>query len=361
MARRSRSRSSTRLRFGLAAAALIILTGLVVSGLVSSARSNKVYVEVMNHSVAAQANSISIPQQDNGSALTSLMGELTLLTRAQITRAFDDLVYRTQLVVDASSIMPGDGASHHAGQRFAQIQAERALGVAKIRAAVDGLMGLQPFTVVGAPASAQLVLAPLTQAEASALAAAGGALIQRADGEMLALKVALARGPGHVHLRNTAFVVDPSIFSVAAMDTLFRNLMTTPHLTPVISLSLVGATLIPSPLPTTSTSGVVNEPPTNSLGVTAVIANTGNAVARDTVVVMTVTSPSSFASSSSRAIGSVDAGGSLALRSPSVSVTPGSTVTVHISIHAPGSGVALTRTYRVAIAQATPAPPPSAG
>jgi len=361
MARRSRSRSSTRLRFTIVVVAMLVLTILVVSGLVSSARSNKSYVALMNHSVAAQANSISVAQERNGIALTAFVSEMTLLTRAQITRAFDDLVYRTQVEANAASIMPGSGASHEAGLRFAKIQSERALGVAKLRAAVDGLLGLQSYPVVGAPASTQVRIAALSQTQASALGAYGGALIQRADFEMAALKRALIKAPDHVHLRNTDFVADPSIISVAAMDTLLGHLIATPALAPTISLSLIGATLTPSPLPTTNTSGVVSEGPTTSLGVTVVIANHGNAVARGTVLTMSVSSGSTLTSNSVRATGSVDPASSLALTTPLVTVRPGTIVTLHISVQAPGSGPALTRSYTVSVAQATLTPPTVAG
>lgn len=337
--------------------ALLVLTGLVLSGLISSARSNRGYSEVMNHSVAAQANSISLAQERNGIALTSLMTELPLLTRAQITRAFDDLVYRTQVEAQAASIMGGGGASHNAGQRFAQIQSERAQGVAMIRRAIDGALGLEPFAVIGAPVSNQTTISALNQTQAASLGASAGALIQRADLSMASLKAALRSSPGQVRLRNTTFVADPSIFSVASMTSLLGRLSSTPALAPTISLSLLGVTFTPAPLPTTNTTGVVSESPTTSLGVTAIVANHGNAIARGTTLAISVSARSLATPAIAHAVGTVDAGGSLALSTPLVAVVPGSLVTVRMSVRSPGSGLPLVRSYRVSIAQATPSPP----
>ncbi len=360
MARRSRTRSRTRLRYVLLVLALVVLTALIISGLVSSARSNKGYVTVMNHSVAAQANSISLAQERNGVALSSLMGELHLLTRAQITRAFDDLVYRTTVEAQAASIMPGVGPSHDAGTRYALIQTERAQGVASLRKAVDGLLGLQPYPVVGAPPSAQVVIAPLNQSQASAIGASGGALIERADNQMRSLRLALAASPGHVHLHNTTFVADPSIFSVASMDALFAQLRATASLDPVISPALVGVTFTPSPLPTTTTSGVVALGPTTTLSATVVVANHGNAPARGVIVTMNVSPASAQGPSSARATGSVAPASSAALTTSTLTVVPGMTISVTISVVTPGASAPISRTYRVSIAQATPSPPTTA-
>ena len=144
------------------------------------------------------------------------------------------------------------------------------------------------------------------------------------------------------------------------MDALCAQLRATPSLDPVISLSLVGVTFTPSPLPTTTTGGVVALGPTSSLSATVVVANPGNAEARGVIVTMSVTPSAPQGPSSARATGSVAPGSSAALTTSMVPVMPGTTISVTISVVAPGGSTPISRIYRVSIAQATPSPPTTA-
>jgi len=315
-------------------ALVLLLVGLVLNGVVSAATSSTSYVELVNRSFAAQANSVFEAQQVEGNQLSALLRTMPTLDRPTLALRLDTLVAATTPQVDVASMAASPPPSRDVGPGVASVVAERAKGVALIRQAVDGLLGIIPASPQGstAPTSAPALL---SASEAASMLSTAGNDIAAADRAIGPLRARLAASPGHAHLIRSVFVSDATLLSPSTMTGLVGALQSSSSLQVRHQLTLTTFAVVPAPLPTPLAFHMVQLPPTSSLMVTATVQNLGNVTESSVVVIATLTSPLGVPLGTAKATGTVSVGGAVTLDLGSLKVTPGTDVVLTITLLPP--------------------------
>ncbi|MGH9090737.1 MAG: hypothetical protein ACRDZR_05045, partial [Acidimicrobiales bacterium] len=232
---------------------------------------------------------------------------------------------------------------------FAAVMEARARGVALVRHAVGGLLGLGHAgrSRLGASAAA----ARLTRA---------GTDLERADTAYARVRRAFLSAPGNARLPRSRWVADPSGWSSGPVQDLADALTQTPGLDPSHRMVLVPGTvhIVPAAVPPAVHPGGPSVVlPTRSLQVDAVVANDGN-VTEHGVRVTAAVMPQGAGRAASRATEvSVLPGGSVAVSFPSLAVAPGRTYTLTVAVDPPPGQTDRSSTsasYALRVAEPTP-------
>ncbi len=348
MARRRRSRTkSVNARLVVVAVLVLGLAALVINGIVSAARSSSSYEALINQSFAVQANSVIAAQTVQGRELTSLLKNAPGFSRSALQQTLSILTRSTESSASQASIAASPPPSGSVGSTFSAIVRDRAQATLLIQQSITGLLGLTGIPQTGS------AHALLTSAQATDQLSQAGALLMAADVADLPLHKTLLSAPGHAVMHQSPFVTDSGLLTRSAMAQLVSLLETSASLTASHQLSLLSASLAPSPLPTSSASNTITMPPTSSLVVTVVIKNLGNVGENPVAVQATITPGQGGVPSIARGTTSVSAGGTVSLQLPQLTLVPGSTVTLSVALSpAPGQTTrsGLTQTYNVVVA-----------
>ncbi len=354
MARRRRSKSwKVSPRLLVVGVLILILLGLVVNGIISSARSSNSYETLVNQSFGLQANSIISAQKIQGQQLGALLVNAPSMTRSELTQQLNALLLTTDQSQKNAQRAASPPPSGGAGSAFASVVSDRAQGVTLIEQGIAGLLGLNGPS--GTPTSVALLSA--TQSSADLKRAAG--LLSSAQRALPAIRSSLVHAPGKVLLHRSPFVIDPSLLTNSSMDQLVLSLSTSSTLTVTQQLSLSTVSLTPTPLPVVGAINTITLPPAHSLTVTLVVTNNGN-VGENPVVATAELSPAGVGLSQRvKVSSSVGAGGVVSLVLPVLRLTPGTTVTLVVTLNpAPGQQdrTGLTRSFTVVVAPASSPP-----
>ncbi len=179
-------------------------------------------------------------------------------------------------------------------------------------------------------------------------------VLQSADASWAACRRTLRRAPGSALLPASTWMSDPGLWDDAALGRLVAALVGSATLAPVHRLALGTFSTDPASVP--GASGVSVLPPTRTLHVTVVLADRGNVDEAGVRVVVTAVPQGTGPEATTRATTSVrmstdiGAGDSVALSPPPLSVRPGTSYVLGITVTPPeaGAGASASLSLRVA-------------
>ena len=274
------------------------------------------------------------------------MASLTTLGRDRVRSELGSLAGATaQVAGEAAALAPPDPTVNG----FAGVMEARARGVAQVRQAVGGLLGLGPA------GRARLG----TAAAAAQLTGAGGVL-EQADADYARVRREFLSAPGNARLPRSRWVAHASGWTPAPVQDLVVALTQTPGLAPDHRMVLVPGTvhIVPAAVPPALHPGGPSVVlPTRSLQVDATVANDGNVAEHGVRVTASVTPQGPGRADSRTLEASVAPGGSVALAFPALAVAPGSTYTLAVAVDPPPGQADRSGTsasYAVRIAPPTP-------
>jgi hypothetical protein len=334
----------------------------LVGGLLREHSQSSAYERALDRSYAAQARLVVEESNRLDVQLRALLRTMSRQTRTSLELELDTLVRSAGSLAEEASTAASPSPSGSAGVDIAVAMADRADAARMLRSAVDGLLGMSPLPVAGAPgtstpgAPVQRLSVPAAAAE---LARAGRILVE-GDKSYAAGRRALRRAPGHALLPASAWSNRVAIPSTTGALALANALVGSSSLAAVHRIELVTHALALTPAPVPSSGGatpagpVAVLPPTGRIGLSVVVANAGNVTERGIVVRVSVRS-SGQSGPTSAAAGAVKGGVAGAAHSEAssrVALSPGSSISVTL----PAIPVVPGRRYTIAVRVDPPVP-----
>ena len=270
--RRRRSRPG---RLILVICALLVLA-LLIGGIARIGHQSGPYDASLNRSFATQGAVLVDESNLTASSLRHLMAVTTGLSRRMLQADLDGLATQaSDQGTRAASLAAGGGVQG----LFALVFAERAQGVTDLRAALDGLLDMQPLPVAGAPALVTRVratTASLSSTQASNRIAAAGTVLSRADHTYAALRRTLAHAAGHARLPASRWISDPGVWQIGTVTATVNQIAAALPVSHQLVLSVVQVTPPALPSPTgVATPGVSDISPTRAVVLNVVLTNAG--------------------------------------------------------------------------------------
>lgn len=290
---------------------IVVIVGVVVIASIAEINAQSgPYRRMVNRSFGALASPLVNASTQTGRDLATTMRNAagTSSTRAGLQQMLDHVVNEaTAQSGDAANLVP-PAAVGSLDQQLVAVFAERAAAATAARTTVDGLLGLVPLPVAGAPPAPTPAPAPsLTTAQAAAALSAVGAQIHEADVDYAAVRRALARAPGPVRLPRSSWVTGPAaaaplgqaqlaaappaLMASSALGVVHKLLISAVGLSPP-ALGSSGPGTVgdncanPSSRPASPPASLL--PPTRKLSGQVTVTNCGNVVEKGVVVSMTV-------------------------------------------------------------------------
>jgi hypothetical protein len=348
--RRSRRRLAP-FTSGLIVAGLVLF--LLIGGVVFIGQGSGPFHSSVDQSFAQQANVLANQSNAAGASFRSLMSTMPSLRRARLQADLDALVADTAVASRRADELTPPTPVGTVSASFQSALAERSHAAAALRRAVDGLLGMTPLPSVGAAAASGVAAAAngsvprgLSAAQATDAIAAVGPLLERADRGYASARRALAGGPGNARLARSRWITDPVIFGAGAVGTLVDELTGSPTLAPDVDVRLVAVRLTPPvvpPAPPTpgqaptapTTPGVSVLSPTHRLIVTPSIDNVGNVAEPGLALTVTLQPLPRGKVITLRRNVSLAPGGSVTVVLPALSVRPGVTYGLTVTVNPP--------------------------
>ena len=332
----------------------MLVLALVIGGALKIGAGSTAYWRNVDRSFAGQVRALVPESRGVRAELATFVPSMPGETRTKVEATLDTLVRSADRMATAVAAAATPAPAAGAGQDVVEGFADRARAVQMVRAAVDGLLGMAPLPVLGAPHVSPTPVVSLSGSASSAELVRAGALLRAADRLYASGRRALLGAPGHAALPRSAWVAGSgrSSWTAAFGQDLVSALVASPQLAPTQQVVLVtqAIALTPVPVPpaatastTTSTGtstssspggggGTPVVPPTHRLGVTAVVADQGN-IADDGLTVQAQVQPSSGGPSTRRSARvDVTPGGSVAVDLKSLPVAPGQSYTVTVAV-----------------------------
>jgi hypothetical protein len=337
--RRARRRSSARPVILLVAA--VVVLALVVGGLTQVSRQSQAYDANSDRSLAAQGTVVADQSNATSSTVRRVITDLQSQTRQGLQASLDNVVQQTadessRATLAASGVPLGPVATD-----FAAAFAERAQSMTQLRAAVDGLLGLQPVPPSGAPLDASgsgsggATLLSATQA--TNRIAAAGTLLTRSDALYRSVRRSLGTDPGHGRLPRSVWVTDPQLWQVGSVAAQVDLLATSTTLAATHYVVLRTVRLNPPALPTPpgvpATVSVLS--PTSQIGVTVVLANQGSSEEPHVSVRFSLADQTSGATTTQVRTTSLALGASVTLPDVTLRVKPATTYELTVQVIPP--------------------------
>jgi hypothetical protein len=343
--RRARRRSSARPVVLLVAA--VVVLALVVGGLTQVSRQSQAYDANSDRSLAAQGTVVADQSNATSSTVRKVINDLQSQTRQGLQASLDNVVRQTADESSRAALATSGAPVGPVATEFAAAFADRAQSMTQLRAAVDGLLGLQPVPPAGAPpaasgsSSGRATLLSATQA--TNRIAAAGALLTRSDALYGSVRRSLAADPGHGRLPRSVWVTDPQLWQVGSVAAQVDLLSTSSTLTATHYVVLRTVRLNPPALPTPpgvpATVSVLS--PTSRIGVTVVVANQGSSEEPHVSVRFSLADQTSGATTTQVRTTSLALGGSATLPTVTLRVKPARTYVLTVQV-IPPSGQTLT-------------------
>lgn len=355
--RRARRRSRSG-RFVLLIAALIVVA-VVIGGLTMVSRQSGPFDTSQNRSFASAGGVVADQSNVTGSDLRHLIKGLPTAGRLQLEGGLDTIVQRSaQQSTQAAAVVGAPSGGIRA--QFVSVFADRATAALRVREALDGLLGLHPLPVAGAPqASGASTRAPtlLSTSEATSRMVAAGALLERADQTYRSVRRALARAAGHARLPASEWVTSQPAWQFDAVATQVEDASTSSTLATTHQVQIRTVRISPPALPSSTgvtTPGSSTLSPTHRFQVSVVISNLGSVDEPHVTVQFTLTSLAASLTSTVNRSSAVTAGRSVALNQVVFAVKPGQGYRLTVAIVPPAGQSDLTNTSVTQVLQIAP-------
>ena len=367
----------------VAVVVIVVFIGVVVVGSLAEINAQSTpFRKMVNRSFGALASPLVNSSTQTGRELaTTMKGAAgTSSSRPVLQQMLDQVVTEaTDQSNNAAELVP-PAAIGSLDQQLVAVFAERAAAATAMRTTVDGLLGMAPLPVAGAPESSSTpAQAPsLTTAQAVTALSAVGAQIGKADADYAAVRRALARAPGPVRLPRSSWVTGPlataplgptqlaaappALAAASALLPVHQLLISAVGLSPpaVGSVGTVGDNC-PNPTSRPAAAPPTIVPPTKQVSAQVTVTNCGNVDEKGVVVSMSVqlapgSPPPTATSTTSSPPGSTSTSTSTAApASPSstrrtISLTPGRSTSLTLGPLAVAHG----SQYVVTVSVATP-------
>jgi hypothetical protein len=335
--RRARRRSRAG-RLVVVACALVV-AAVLIGGVTRIGTRSGPFNASANRSFGAQGAVLADLSNATGSSLRRLMGAMQNQDRQTLQAGLDDVTIQSAAQAARVALLVRGG---NLGGRFVAVFADRARAADEVRSAIDGLLGMRPLTVAGAPtavATDTTSSALLTSTQATDRIAAAGRLLQQADRSYQAVRRSLATMAGHARLPVSRWVTTASVWQIGAVATQVDLVAASTTLTAVhqLGLSVVQVTPPAIPSPTgVATPGVSVLAPTKSVALNVVLTNNGSVDESHASVTLTLTLQPTGVATTRRRTASVLATRSTSLSPVSFAVKPGHSYQLSVAIAVPG-------------------------
>jgi hypothetical protein len=327
----------------------LLALAIVIGGLIRISNQSGHYDASLNRSFAAAGGVVADQSSVTGTELRRLMATMPTQSRRSLQAQLDSIVEQAgrESVQAASVAGTGGGGVRDA---FVAAFTDRAAASVRVRAALDGLLGMHPLPVAGTRQGGGTGAAAPTLLSASAAAdrlESAGALLIRSDASLSGARRALARAAGHARLPASTWVAKPSTWQGGAIDTVIADVAASPTLAATHHLELRTVRLSPQALPSPSgtvTPGTSTLSPTKRLGVSVVVSNQGSVDEPHASVQFTLTSLSSGLTSTVTRSVAIASDTSVALDPVLFAVKPGQDYRITVAIVLPAAQTDITNT-----------------
>jgi hypothetical protein len=271
------------------------------------------------------------------------LGALQNQDRQSLQAALDDIAAQAGGQATRAAGLAGGGSVE---SQFVTVFADRARSADEVRSAVDGLLGMRPLAVAGAPstdASDAATPASLSAAQASDRIAAAGRLLGQADRSYQAVRHSLAAMVGHARLPASRWITTSSVWQIGAVATQVDLVATSGTLTPTHQLGLSVVQVTPPAVPSPSgvaTPGLSILSPTKTVVLNVVLTNNGSVDEPHASVSFTLALQPTGAAATRKRTASVAATRSASLSPVDFPVKPGHTYQLSIVITSPAGQTA---------------------
>lgn len=337
--RRARRRSSARpVTFVVAA---VVVLAILVGGLTQVSRQSEGYRTSSDRSLAAQGTVAADQSNATSATVRRVLDDLPSQTRQGLQATLDSAVQQTSLQAARAEIAGGATPLGLVATQFAAVFADRAQAVRELQAAIDGLLGMHPLQVAGAPpsnGSATATPTLLSSTQATNRIAAVGGLLAQSDRSYAGVRRSLARLPGHARLPASKWITSAGLWQVGAVTTQVDLLATSTSLAVTHRLALRVVEITPPALPSptgVATPGTSVLSPTTEVELHVVLSNLGSVDEPHASVRFTLVPQPSGATATLTRRAAVAAGGSVSLAPASFSVKPGVSYQLTVAIKVP--------------------------
>jgi hypothetical protein len=340
--RRARRRSvSGRIVLGLC---VLVLLGLLIGGLTQVNRESGPYDSSINRSFAV-AGSVLVDESNAsaiqvGRILTTMQDD----SRPELQAGLDAAVLETSQQAGRAADLASSSPTGHFSAALAAVFADRAHALVEVRAAIDGLLGMTPLAVAGAPGSTTAATIPsmLSATAVTDRISGAGQLLIHSDQQYRQVRRTLAAAAGHARMPASVWVTNPAEWQIDSVAVQVNLVAASAALAVVHHVILRAIRLEPAalPSPTGAPSSASMLSPTSEVQVIVVISNLGSVDEPHTDVQFTLALQPSGPTQSGltrtvRRSVALPSGTSATLNPAQFSVTPGSSYFLTISIVSP--------------------------
>jgi len=355
--RRARRRSRRQLLIVGSCALLVV--ALLVGGVARIGRQSSPYDASVNRSFAAQGAIVVQQSNATGATLRLLMRSMQNRDRRTLQAQLDIVTAQADREATAAESLATPVTPGGVQGAFATVFAERDQAARAISSAYEGLLGLHPLPVAGAPETGtEVVAAPtvLSSAQATDRIAAAGTILARADSRYGSLRRVLPGLAGHASLPASRWITAGAVWQPGPIATQVQLVSSSPSLqmTHRLVLSVVKVTPPALPSPTgAATPGQSVLSPTTDVLVQVVLSNLGSVDEPHASVQFQLTpQPTGTAVTISRT-SSLAAAGSVSLSPVSFTVKPGTSYQLTVAIILPegqtdATGTSLSEVLQIA-------------
>jgi hypothetical protein len=192
---------------------VVIIGVVVIASLAEINAQSAPFRKMVNRSFGALASPLVNSSTQTGRELaTTMKGAAgTQSSRPALQQMLDqEVTEATDQSNSAAELVP-PAAVGSLDQQLVAVFDERAAAATAMRNTVDGLLGMVPLPVAGAPVSSSTPTPapPLTTAQAVTALSAVAAQVSKSDADYAAVRRAMARAPGPVRLPRSSWVTAP--------------------------------------------------------------------------------------------------------------------------------------------------------
>jgi hypothetical protein len=315
----------------------LLVAAVLIGGVTRIGPRSGPFRASVNRSFGAQGAVLIDLSNATGASLRRLMGALPDQDRLTLQAGLDDVTVQAADQAAQAAALATTGSVE--GQ-FATVLGDRARSADEVQSAIDGLLGLRPPPVAGAP-SAPATGGPtpaLSSAQATDRIAAAGRLLARADQSYQVVRRTLATMAGHARLPASRWITTPSTWQMGAVATQVDLVAASTSLAATYQLGLSVVQVTPPAVPPPSgvaTPGVSVLSPTTTVVLNVVLTNNGTADDPDASVTFTLALLPTGATRTARRVASVRAARSVSLLPVTFAVKPGNSYQLTVAIAAP--------------------------
>ena len=334
-----------------------VVVALAAGSVAAISSSSGPYRRLVGHGYVDLALPVVEASNATGRALATLLGAVPApaTTRLLLQQGLDQAVADSAREASQAAAIVPPGPAGSVPERFASVFEQRAAAVSAIRAAVDGLLGMAPLLVAGAPGSGgpSVPSTILPTGTASSQLAAAGTQIAQSDAAYAAVARAIRTMPGGGRLPASAWVpagagataplgaavlgsTADALVAAPGLAAVHRTIVSALGVSPPAAGGGSGAMgqgcRATAPPPTPSSAAVL--PPTTGVTVAVTVTNCGNVVETGVSVTASVAPPGGGgrAVTAEAPVGVVEAGGSVAVTVPRLAVSHGSQVVLTVAV-----------------------------